>query len=278
MPQAGKKITETILYPTPNAAAKALMPDELQEQPGNLPASDKLAKCEYAKFNPEHCSRSTRRPSPASGRPDRMAGALQDWKSQQKRPFAAIASAAAVLAAALFFVVPMAVVWLYSFGQNVGLTDIDISGTLDNYKRATEWLYLSIFFKSLAVAALVTVICLIIGFPVAMAITFASQKWRPWLLLAHHAAVLDQSADPHLCADDLMGTNGYANKGLGAVGRGKLAAQRHAAAWRRGRRFNCSTTISRWCWGWSMSTCPSWCCRSIPRSTGWTKVADRGQS
>ena len=32
-------------------------------------------------------------------------------------------------------------------------------------------------------AALVTVICLIIGFPVAMAITFAAEKWRPWLLL-----------------------------------------------------------------------------------------------
>src|SRR3546814_3789326 len=77
----------------------------------------------------------------------------------------------------------MAIVWLYSFGENRGLTDIEISGTLDNYKRATEWLYLTIFGKSFAVAALVTLICLIVGFPVAMAITFASEKWRPWLLL-----------------------------------------------------------------------------------------------
>src|SRR3546814_15014180 len=77
----------------------------------------------------------------------------------------------------------MAIVWLYSFGENRGLTEIEISGTLDNYKRATEWLYLTIFAKSFAVAALVTLICLIVGFPVAMAITFASEKWRPWLLL-----------------------------------------------------------------------------------------------
>ena len=37
-----------------------------------------------------------------------------------------------------FFLVPMGIVWLYSFGQNVGQAEIEISGTLDNYKRATE--------------------------------------------------------------------------------------------------------------------------------------------
>jgi spermidine/putrescine transport system permease protein len=107
--------------------------------------------------------------------------ALQDWK-QHKRPFAAIASGP-ILWLVLFFLVPMTIVWLYSFGQNSGPAEIAITGTLDNYKRATEWLYISIFGKSLAVAALVTVICLIIGFPVAMAITFAPEKWRPWLLV-----------------------------------------------------------------------------------------------
>ena len=110
-----------------------------------------------------------------------MSGALQDWKSQ-KKPFAAVATAP-VFWLGLFFIAPMTIVWLYSFGQNAGPADIDISGTLDNYKRATEWLYLSIFLKSFAVAALTTLICLIIGFPVAMAITFAAPKWRPWLLL-----------------------------------------------------------------------------------------------
>ena len=80
-----------------------------------------------------------------------MAGALQDWK-KHKRPFAAIAGAP-LFWLLLFFLVPMAIVWLYSFGENAGPADIAISGTLDNYKRAIEWLYLSIFLKSLAVAA-----------------------------------------------------------------------------------------------------------------------------
>jgi spermidine/putrescine transport system substrate-binding protein len=51
--EAGKKITETISYPTPNDAAKALMPDAYKNNPVIFPPADVLAKCEYAKFNPE---------------------------------------------------------------------------------------------------------------------------------------------------------------------------------------------------------------------------------
>lgn len=143
---------------------------------------------------------------------------LQDWK-QHRRPFAAIASAP-LFWLVLFFLVPMGIVWLYSFGQNSGPADIAITGTLDNYKRATEWLYLSIFGKSLAVAALVTLICLIIGFPVAMAITFASEKWRPWLLLAIMLPFWTNLLIRTYALMMLMGSNGYANRGLGALWEG----------------------------------------------------------
>lgn len=51
--QVGKKITETILYPTPNAAAKALMPDDYKNNPVIFPSPEQLAKCEYAKFRPD---------------------------------------------------------------------------------------------------------------------------------------------------------------------------------------------------------------------------------
>jgi spermidine/putrescine transport system substrate-binding protein len=49
--EVGKKITETILYPTPNAAAKALMPEEYKNNPVIFPPADLLAKCEYAAYN-----------------------------------------------------------------------------------------------------------------------------------------------------------------------------------------------------------------------------------
>lgn len=83
----------------------------------------------------------------------------------------------------LFFVVPLAVVWAYSFGENVGVADIVISGSFANYSRALEPLYLGILGKSLAIAALTTLLCLIIGFPVALAIGFSRPAWKVALLI-----------------------------------------------------------------------------------------------
>jgi len=141
--------------------------------------------------------------------------AEQDWKAN-KRVFAAV-SLPTLLWTLVFFVVPMAIVWFYSFGENAGLNEIHVSGTLDNYKRATEWLYLGIFGKSFAVAALVTLICLIVGFPVAMAITFASEKWRPWLLLGIMLPFWTNLLVRTYALMILLGQQGYANKGLGAL-------------------------------------------------------------
>jgi len=82
-----------------------------------------------------------------------------------------------------FFMVPMGIVWLYSFGENRGLIDIAFTGTWANYAHALDPLYLGIFAKSIWVAGLTTFLCLIIGFPVALAITFAPEKFKPWMLL-----------------------------------------------------------------------------------------------
>ena len=48
--QAGAAISKTIRYPTPNAAAKALMPDDYKNNPVIFPAADIMAKCEYGAF------------------------------------------------------------------------------------------------------------------------------------------------------------------------------------------------------------------------------------
>jgi spermidine/putrescine transport system permease protein len=77
----------------------------------------------------------------------------------------------------------MAVIWAYSFGENVGPIDIDLTGTFANYARALEPLYLGIFGKSLVIAGITTLLCLLIGFPVALAIAFAGPRMKAWLLL-----------------------------------------------------------------------------------------------
>jgi spermidine/putrescine transport system permease protein len=102
----------------------------------------------------------------------------------QERRLAFLATALPPIAWVLaFFLAPLAIVWAYSFGENQGLTGVDISGTLANYVRALQPLYLGIFIKSVFVAGLTTLLCLVIGFPVALAIVFASERWRAWLLL-----------------------------------------------------------------------------------------------
>jgi len=83
----------------------------------------------------------------------------------------------------LFFVAPLAIIWVMSFGEKRGLIDIDITGTVANYARAIEPLYLQILWKSIVIAVFNTVLCLLIGFPVAFAVSFSSAKWRPILLL-----------------------------------------------------------------------------------------------
>lgn len=105
----------------------------------------------------------------------------QDWQ-RARRAFWAV-SIPPVAWLILFFLLPLGLVWLFSFGQNRGLTDISIVGTFANYARALEPLYLGIFLKSAWIAALTTILCLIIGFPIALAITFAPDKLKAWLLL-----------------------------------------------------------------------------------------------
>ena len=140
---------------------------------------------------------------------------MQDWK-QQRSSFAAIALAP-TLWLLLFFIVPLAIMWAFSFGTNEGLTTIKITGTFSNYARAIEPLYLEIFGKSVAVAALTTAICLVVGFPIAMAISFASDKWKPWLLLLIMLPFWTNLLIRTYALMALMGTNGYMNKGLGGL-------------------------------------------------------------
>ena len=140
---------------------------------------------------------------------------MQDWK-QHKATFASIA-VSPVLWLVAFFIVPLAVVWLYSFGRNVGLTEIDISGTFSNYGRALEPLYLEIFGKSVAVAALTTLICLIIGFPIALAITFASRRAKLLLLVAIMLPFWTNLLIRTYALMAILRTEGLINAGLGAL-------------------------------------------------------------
>ncbi len=83
-----------------------------------------------------------------------------------------------------FFAVPLGIVFLYSFGENVSLTEVRTTWTLDNYARLFEPELLTLALRSLRVAGIATLMCLAIGLPVAMLIATAPARAKPWLLLA----------------------------------------------------------------------------------------------
>ena len=110
--EAGKKITETILYPTPNAAAKALMPDNYKNNPVIFPAADSSRQVRICGVQSDIAAALRRglHPRPRGLTGGGRAMANRTGKSRSGL-FAAIACAP-VSWLLLFFIVPMAIVWL----------------------------------------------------------------------------------------------------------------------------------------------------------------------
>lgn len=84
----------------------------------------------------------------------------------------------------VFFIIPLGLIWLMSFGEKTSLVDIEITGTLANYIRTFDAVYLQIFWKSIWFSVLSTALCLLIAYPIAFGICFSPPKWKPYLLLA----------------------------------------------------------------------------------------------
>jgi len=84
---------------------------------------------------------------------------------------------------ALFFLVPLVIIWFYSFGENVSLVEIKTTWTLENYERIFGPEIMVLMWRSLWMAVEATVICIVVGFPIALVIATATPRLKPWLLL-----------------------------------------------------------------------------------------------
>ena len=106
----------------------------------------------------------------------------ESWRRRPRVFFALLLPQGAWLAA--FFIVPLFAIFLLSFSEKTGIVDHRLAFTAQNYLRVLEPVYLGVFAKSLSVAAAATVLCLLIGYPVALAIAFAPQRLKMPLLIA----------------------------------------------------------------------------------------------
>jgi ABC-type spermidine/putrescine transport system permease subunit I len=85
---------------------------------------------------------------------------------------------------ALFFLAPLGLLLVYSFGTTNLLTyQVDFGWTLSNYSGIFQSLYLDPILRSFELSASATIACLLIGFPVAYTIARASPRRQAILLL-----------------------------------------------------------------------------------------------
>jgi spermidine/putrescine transport system permease protein len=84
----------------------------------------------------------------------------------------------------LFFVAPLVIVLVYSFLQRGEFGSVEWSFSLENYLRVFDPLYFNTFLRSVYIAIFTTVICLVLGFPLAYFIATRSPRWRNALLVA----------------------------------------------------------------------------------------------
>lgn len=143
--------------------------------------------------------------------------------TRAKGVFAALAGPPVVWLV-VFFLIPLGVIWGYSFGQNDSLTHIAVNGTFSNYAHAIKPLYVGIILKSLWFAGLTTALCLVIGFPVAIAITFAPPKAKAWLLLLIMLPFWTNLLIRTYALMAILREEGFINQGLGWIWAGASAA------------------------------------------------------
>jgi spermidine/putrescine transport system permease protein len=84
----------------------------------------------------------------------------------------------------IFFVVPLFIVLIYSFLERDTYGGVIWQFTPQNFARVFDPLYLSTFLRSVYIAVLTTLICLLLGFPMAYFIATRQPRLRNTLLLA----------------------------------------------------------------------------------------------
>lgn len=91
--------------------------------------------------------------------------------------------APSLLLLVLFILLPLCVVFAYSFALRDPYGAVLPGFTIDNYKELVHGVYLRVLANSFTLAAWTTALCLLVGYPVAFFIAFKAGRAAPVLLL-----------------------------------------------------------------------------------------------
>jgi len=138
---------------------------------------------------------------------------MEEWRKNKGAFAIFIGPATAWLL--VFFTIPVIVIWVYSFGERGPLGQTYLAFSFDNYLRAIEPIHLKILWKSIWIGGLSTFLCLAIGFPVALGIAFAPDRWKNPLLLAVVLPFFTNMLIRTFAWIVVLGSRGVVNTGLG---------------------------------------------------------------
>jgi spermidine/putrescine transport system permease protein len=83
----------------------------------------------------------------------------------------------------LFFLVPLLLILAYSFGTSGVYGGITLGFNPGNYLKVFDPLYLEIVVRTFFIAGINTLICLLLGYPLAYFIAFKGRRWKTMLIM-----------------------------------------------------------------------------------------------
>ena len=131
----------------------------------------------------------------------------------------------------VFTLVPLGIVVYYAFTDS-----ITGAFTLANLARMGD--YVPIFIRSIGLAAIASIICLVVGYPVAYCIATAPEKWQKLLSMLVMLPMCMSFLLRTLAWVSLLEDTGIVNQLLGALGIGPLPLVRTNAAVVLGMVYN----------------------------------------
>ena len=118
----------------------------------------------------------------------------------------------------LFFLVPLLFIVAYSFGTSGAYGGITLGFNPGNYLLVFDPLYLEIIVRSFGIAALTTLLCFLLGYPLAYFIVFKGRRWRNALILLVMVPFWTSLLIRAYAWVVILGGNGVANKTLQFLG------------------------------------------------------------
>lgn len=117
-----------------------------------------------------------------------------------------------------FLFIPLAMVLVVSVLTRGPYGGYEWVWTTSNYARLADGLYLGVFWRSLGFAALTTLACFILGYPMAWAMATARPAWRPLLFVLLMVPFLTNFVVRVYAIRILLGVEGPLNDALIALG------------------------------------------------------------